>query len=151
MTRRAVLLEALAATPRDLARMVRRVDPAAALARPDPAGWCVADVVAHMALAEPHYLQAFRRAVAEERPVVAEIAASPVAHDLTTPLAALAERFAAARAETIAFLGGLAQSQWARWLVYGQSDPIRLREQVQALVTHDNLHLEQIATLREQI
>jgi uncharacterized damage-inducible protein DinB len=71
MTRRAILLEALAATPRDLGRMARRVEPAAALARPDPAGWCVADVVAHMAMAEPLYLAIFRRAAAEERPVEA--------------------------------------------------------------------------------
>jgi uncharacterized damage-inducible protein DinB len=149
MTRRAVLLEALAATPRDLARTVRRVDPAAALARPDPAGWCMRDVVAHMALAEPLHLAIFRRAVAEERPEAPPVAPDLSAPDLGRPLAELSETFAAHRAATIAFLGGLEQAQWARWLVYAPVGPIRLREQVQALVTHDNQRLEQIATLRE--
>jgi uncharacterized damage-inducible protein DinB len=146
-----VLVEALAATPRDLARMVRRVGPTEALARPSPEAWCIAEVVAHMALAEPRYLAAFRRAVAEERPDLAALTADPAAHDLAMPLAELAERFATARAATITFLAGLEQAQWARWLVYGSAGPIRLREQAQALVTHDNEHLEQIATLREML
>jgi uncharacterized damage-inducible protein DinB len=151
VTRRAILLEALSATPRDLARTVRRVDPAAALARPDPAGWCIMDVVAHMALAEPLYLATFQRAVAEERPEAAAIVADLSAPDLGRSLAELSEIFAARRAATIAFLSELEQRQWARWLVYAPIGPIRLREQVQALVSHDNERLGQIATLREQL
>ena len=53
MSRRSILMEALAATPRDLARMLRPVDAALALARPTPEDWCVADVVAHLGYIEP--------------------------------------------------------------------------------------------------
>lgn len=144
-----MLMEALDATPRDLARMLRRVGPEAAAARPDPAGWSIAEVVAHLAELEGRYLGRLRRVVAEDNPTVPPLLPDPAAHDLARPLDEQLRAFAEGRAATLAFLGGLAQRDWARPLVHAALGPTRLREQVQALVTHDSEHLAQIATLRE--
>jgi uncharacterized damage-inducible protein DinB len=144
-------MEALAATPRDLARMLRPVDGVAALARPTPDDWCVADVVAHLGYIEPLYLARLRRIVEQDNPYEAYMHPDASAHDLTRSLSALLEEFAARRAETLAFLSGLGQRDWGRPLVHATIGPTRLRDQVQALVTHDNDHLEQIVMLREQL
>lgn len=149
MSRRSVLLEALAATPRDLARMVPRIDAAEALWRPTPGAWCVADVVAHLGFVEERYLARLRRVVEQDNPYEPFIHPDESAHDLSRPLPELLEHFVACRAETIVFLSGLSQRDWGRPLVHETMGPMRLRDQVQALVTHDNDHLAQLVALRE--
>jgi uncharacterized damage-inducible protein DinB len=151
MSRRSVLMEALAATPRDLARMLRPVDAATALARPTPNDWCVADVVAHLGYIEPLYLARLHRIAEQDNPREPYMHPDTSAHDLTRPLSELFDEFAARRAETLAFLAGLNQRDWGRPLVHATIGPTKLRDQVQALVTHDNDHLEQIVTLRERL
>jgi uncharacterized damage-inducible protein DinB len=151
MSRRAVLIAALEATQRDLSRTLRRVSPEQARARPDPDGWCIADVVAHLAELEPRCLQRLRRAVDEENPTVAELLPEPQAHALSRSLPELLDAFGAERAATLVFLRGLEQRQWGRPLIHATLGPTRLRDQVQALVTHDNDHLAQILALRERL
>lgn len=149
MSRRAVLLEALAATPRDLARMVPRIDPEQPLWRPTPESWCLADVIAHIGDVEERYLARLRRIVEQDNPYEPYLHPDESAHDLARPLADLIEDFATRRAETIRFLSGLGQRDWGRPLVHEAIGPTRLRDQVQELVTHDNNHLAQIVALRE--
>lgn len=151
MSRRSVLMEALAATPRDLARLLRPVDAATALARPTPDDWCVADVVAHLGYVEPLYLARLRRIAEQDNPYELHLHPNTTAHDLARPLSELFDEFAARRAEMLAFLAGLNQRDWGRPLVHETVGPTKLRDQVQALVTHDNNHLEQIVTLRERL
>jgi hypothetical protein len=151
MSRRSVLMEALAATPRDLARLLRPVDAATALARPTPDDWCVADVVAHLGYIEPLYLARLRRIAEQDNPYEPSMHPDASAHDLTRPLSELLDEFVARRAEMLAFLAGLNQHDWGRPLVHAAVGPTKLRDQVQALVTHDNDHLEQIVTLRERL
>jgi hypothetical protein len=144
-------MEALAATPRDLARMLRPVDAALALARPTPEDWCVADVVAHLGYIEPLYLARLRRIAEQDNPYEPYMHPDASAHDLARPLSELFDEFAARRQETLAFLAALNQRDWGRPLVHQTVGPTKLRDQVQALVTHDNDHLEQIITLRERL
>jgi hypothetical protein len=151
MSRRSVLIESLEATPRDLARMLRRVDAAAALRRPAPEDWCLADVVAHLGVIEAPYLARLRRIVEQDNPFEPYLHPDASAHDLSQPLAELVAAFVARRAETVAFLAGLDQRDWGRKLVHETIGPTRLRDQVQELVSHDNTHLEQIVTLRERL
>jgi uncharacterized damage-inducible protein DinB len=151
MSRRGVLLEALAATPRDLERMTRRIDAADAVRRPVPGQWCVVDVVAHLADVEERYLARLQRVVALDTPREAAITPHPDAHDLQRPLAEHVAAFAERRAATIAFLSSLEQRDWGRRLVHETEGPSRLRDQVQALVGHDNEHLAQITNLREAL
>jgi hypothetical protein len=151
MSRRSVLIESLQATPRDLARMLRRVEDAAALWRPAPDAWCIADVVAHLGFMEGPYLARLRRVVEQDNPFEPYLHPDERAHDLSRPLADLLDEFARKRAEMVAFLSRLEQRDWGRRLVHETIGPTRLRDQVQELVTHDNAHLEQIVALREQL
>jgi hypothetical protein len=151
VSRRSVLMEALAATPRDLARMLRPVDAAAALLRPDPGEWCIADVVAHLGATELPYQARLRLIVEQDNPRVPYIHPDEGAHDLTRTPAELLEIFSARRAETLAFLEGLSQRDWGRPLIHATLGPSRLRDQIQMLVDHDSAHLEQIVGLRERI
>jgi len=150
MSRRSVLIESLQATPRDLARMLRRVDDAAARRRLG-GDWCLADVVAHLGSIEALYLARLRRVVAQDNPFEPYLPPDAGAHDLSRPLADLAAEFATRRAETVAFLAGLDQRDWGRPLVHETIGPTRLRDQVQALVAHDNDHLAQLVALRERL
>lgn len=150
MSQRAILIQSLGATPRDLQRMLRRVTPEQALRRAAPDAWCIADVVAHLAFAEGLYLARLRRIAAEEHPAEPPLPEDP-GHDLSAPLGEIAETFVALRGETVAFLSGLAQRDWARTFAHPTMGTRRLREQVQAMVAHDNEHLAQIAELREQL
>ena len=151
MTRRSVLIAALESSPRDLARLLRPIDAAAAQWRPAPDEWCIADVVAHLGYCEAPYLARLRRVVEQDNPFEPALLPDERAHDLARPLADLLEAFGARRAETVAFLSGLEQRDWGRALVHATIGPTKLRDQVQELVAHDNLHLEQIVTLRERL
>ncbi|HJZ48882.1 MAG TPA: DinB family protein [Roseiflexaceae bacterium] len=151
MTRRAVLIESLQSTPRDLARLLRPIDDVAGRWRPSPGEWCIADVVAHLSYCEEPYLARLRRVVAQDNPFEPYLHPDESAHDLTRSLADLLEAFVARRAETVAFLSGLGQRDWGRPLVHETIGPTRLRDQVQELVAHDNVHLEQVVALRERL
>ena len=151
MSRRSVLIESLEATPRDLARLLRPLDAAAARWRPAADEWCIADVVAHLGYCEVPYLARLRRVAEQDNPFEPALPPDERAHNLALPLADLLAEFVARRAETIAFLAGLGQRDWGRPLVHASLGPTRLRDQVQELVTHDNMHLEQVVMLREQL
>jgi uncharacterized damage-inducible protein DinB len=151
MSRRSVLIESLQATPRDLARLLRPIDDAAARWRPTPGEWCLADVVAHLSYCEAPYLARLRRVVEQDNPFEPYLQPDESVHDLTRPLAELLEAFVLLRAKTVAFLSGLDQRDWGRPLVHQTIGPTRLRDQVQELVAHDNTHLEQVVALREQL
>jgi len=151
MSRRSVLIESLQSTPRDLARLLRPIQATAALWRPAADDWCIADVVAHLSYCEAPYLARLRRVVERDNPSEPTLLPDESAHDLTRSLAELLEAFVARRAETVAFLSGLDQRDWGRPLVHATIGPTRLRDQVQELVAHDNLHLEQIVALRQRL
>lgn len=150
MTRRDVLLPALAATPRDLLRMLRNVDEAAARKQAAPHGWSIADVVAHLGDVEGRMLARFRRIVEQDNPYEPSMRPNVSAHDLSLPLPTLIEQFTTRRAETIAFLETLDQRAWGRPLRHETMGSSRLRFQAQTLVEHDNEHLAQILDMLER-
>jgi hypothetical protein len=151
MSRRSVLIESLEATPRDLARLLRPIGAAAAQWRPAPDEWCIADVVAHLGYCESPYLARLRRVAEQENPFEPALHPNQSAHGLDRPLADLLAEFVARRADTVAFLAGLEQRDWGRPLVHETIGPTKLRDQVQELVAHDNLHLGQVVSLRERL
>jgi len=151
MSRRSVLIEALQSTPPDLARLLRPLDAAAARWRPVADEWCIADVVAHLGYCEAPYLARLRRVAEQDNPFEPALLPDESAHDLARSLADLLAAFVARRAATVAFLTSLDQRDWGRPLVHATIGPTKLRDQVQELVAHDNLHLEQIVALREQL
>ncbi|HRC76465.1 MAG TPA: DinB family protein, partial [Kouleothrix sp.] len=126
-------------------------DDAAARWRPAPGEWCAADVVAHLAYIEAPYLARLRRVVEQDNPFEPYLHPDESAHDLARPLAELLDEFVRRRAETVAFLQGLEQRDWGRPLVHATIGATKLRDQVQELVSHDNTHLAQLVSLREQL
>jgi hypothetical protein len=147
MSRRVVLIEALESTPRDLARLLRPVTAELALRRPAPGAWCIAELVAHLGYTEELMLARLRRALSEENPTVALIE-DPGGHDLSRPMAEHLAAFDERRAATVAFCRALEQRDWGRPMIHERTGPTRVRDQVQAIVSHDNEHLEEIVRLR---
>jgi hypothetical protein len=136
MSRRDVLMRALEATPRDLQRIIRGVR-AEQAERVTPDGWSMMSVVAHLRETEADYILRWQRAIKGEG-----TRTQPVPHVM---LSGLVVGFIAQRERTLAFLGGLEQREWG--IVVDEGG--RLRDDVQALVAHDNEHLNQLLELRE--
>jgi len=150
MSRRQVLLDSIAATLDDLQRMLRRVDETAGSWRASDQ-WSIKDVIAHLAAVEGLWRERWQRIVAEDTPLVQAFYPGTGEYDEARPLTEILGDFAAQRRETIALLQGLSQRDWGRPFVHAESGPSRLRDQVQAMVTHDNEHLNQIVAIREQL
>jgi hypothetical protein len=144
-----MLIEALAGTPRDLARLTKRVDEAATLVRPAPDAWCVKDVIAHLSDIEEKFRARFVRMVAQNNPHEPLIHPDPANHDLTKTVQELIEEFAAKRAFTTDYLKTLTHHQWLRTCTHETFGQTKLRKQVEILVGHDNEHLAQIVEIRE--
>jgi len=144
-----MLIEALDGTPRDLERLTRRVDDAAALMRPAPGAWCIKDVIAHLAEVEELFRARFVRMVEQDDPYEPSIHPNSDEHDLGRDLRELIALFAARRASTTAYLRALNHRQWLRTCVHEVHGRIKLRKQVEFLIGHDNEHLAQIVTIRE--
>jgi len=151
MSRRELLMNSLQATVHDLIRNLRTIDEAAASYAPTPDDWSIADVVAHLGYIEPLYLARLRRIIEQDNPFEPYLGPDRSAHDVARPLNDLLQQFILRRAETVVFLQGLQQSDWARRVTHETMGPGRLRDHVQMLVEHDSDHLQQIVTLREQL
>ncbi|MFC1464619.1 MAG: DinB family protein [Candidatus Brachytrichaceae bacterium NZ_4S206] len=150
-TKYQMLLEALNGTPRDLARLTRRVDEAAALVRPALGAWCIKDVIAHLAEVEIEFRARFVRMVEQDNPRESLIRPDPATHDLTKDVKDLIDIFSAERAVTVDYLRGLTPQQWLRTCTHETLGVTKLRRQVEILIGHDNEHLAQIVSIREFI
>lgn len=146
-----MLIEALDGTPRDLVRLTRPVDDAAALVRPGPGEWCIKDVVAHLADIEPQFRAHLIRILEQENPVEPDLHPNPAAHDLARPLPELIRAFRVERDRTVDLLTHLSHSQWLRPCTHPLRGPSKLRKQVEILIGHDNNHLAQIVSIRQCI
>lgn len=149
MTKRAMLLKALASAPNDLALLLPSADSAAARHRPAPETWSIADVLSHLADVETQYLARLQRVVDEDVPEVPRIGPNEAVHDVATPLPDLLQRFRERRGETMAFLTQLKPGQWQRKAVHPDLGETTLRYLVQYLVDHDTEHLSQLVQLRQ--
>ncbi len=141
-----MLLEALASTPADIARLARGLDEAAATWRPVGGRSC-RDLVAEMIRHEAHSRTQFRRVLAEDEPSLAALDPPRPASDGNT-LAALVEQFAQARAETLALLSAIGPGAWQRPATYPTGGRTTLRFLVQELVAGDIAQTNQLVMLR---
>lgn len=150
MTQRSVLLQALASTPADVARLVRALDESAAAWRPE-GGWSCREVVAHLAHIEPLTLARLRRVLAEVTPTVVALLPDPAAHDPDLPIARLAEHFQIARVETLDSLHEISPGDWQRPAIHAAKGRTTLRGLVDDLVAHDIEHTSQLVTILGQL
>jgi uncharacterized damage-inducible protein DinB len=144
-------LEALAGTPRDLIRLTKKVDDAGALIRPAPHAWCIKDVIAHLWDCEGQYLARLQLIMKVDSPLVQPFGPNETRHDLSQTISALIEMFAQARAATTDYLSTLTHQQWLRNGRHPEMGEIKVRQQVDLMIGHDNEHLAQIVELRALI
>ena len=144
MTKRIVLLQALASTSVDIARLVRSLDGVAADWKPDLVAWSPRDIVSHLILVERAYLARLKRIITEDEPAVPYIHPDETAHDRLTPLDELSEAFRLTREDTLAALQALGPGGWQRAAIHETRGRVTLRFLVQDLVGHDIEHTNQL-------
>lgn len=147
MSKRIVLLQALAVTVSNLERLLPGFDGQTRGYRPQPGMWSVADVLSHLVTVETQYLRRLQRVLAEERPFLPAILPDETTHNLFVSL----DDFAVARQATLVLLREVAEVGWARTAVHETQGEVTFQALVQFLVDHDSEHLNQIAAIQQQL
>ena len=150
MSKRIVLLQALASISKDLARLVADVDLIAARQRPFASTWSINDVLSHLRDVDIQSLARMRRVVNEERPIIRTIYPDETTHDTATPPDQLLLQFEQARAETITYLQNLGAGQWQHRATFDSGEDTTIRTLVQILIEHDTQHLNQLIEIKEK-
>jgi uncharacterized damage-inducible protein DinB len=150
VTKRAILLQALASTPRDVERLVRAMPPEGRAWQPD-GGWSVAQVLAHLVHTESVLRARLERTRQENNPRLPHYDpqdhARPPDGD-TVAAEPLLREFAATRRATLAFLTDLNPGEWQRPASREAKGGTTLRWQVVDMMNHDLAHLGQLVDIR---
>jgi uncharacterized damage-inducible protein DinB len=149
MTKRIVLLQALASTTTDLSYILKGADREGGGRSPQLEGWSLNDVLSHLIYVEGRYQERLRRVVEEDNPTVPAIGPEDTPLDETAVTADLLAQFKESRAETVGFLKSLSPGQWQRPAVHEQTGKTTLRFLVQILIEHDIEHLNQMVQLQQ--
>lgn len=149
MTQRAVLLEALASTPTDIARLVRGLNETAAAWRAD-GGWSCRDVVTHLATVEPLHRACWQRIVSIEEPLPPTTEVDQTLAGAALSLSELTERFRQSRQLSLDWLREIQPADWQRPAVHETNGRTTLRFLVQDLVAHDIEHTAQLVTILDK-
>lgn len=140
MTRRAVLLEALASTPNDISRLIRPLDdvdlnwPAD---RDTQSPW---DIIGHLVATEKIYQDHVHRILEESEPNLFSNGQPDSLQEGYTPIGQLCRDFQQARSETLQTLEALEPGEWQKVAHLEAHGRLSLRFLVQRLVEHDIEH-----------
>lgn len=151
MTKRIILLQALASTPTDIKRLLKGIDESTARRQPVNSEWSIAEIVSHLLDIEERYRVRLKRVITEDNPYFDSMHPDETVSDEDTPVGALVKQFELARGETIGFLSALSQRDWARPAEHETLGQTRFRFLVQNLLDHDIVHLNQIVDVRQQL
>jgi uncharacterized damage-inducible protein DinB len=140
-------VEVLAATPRELRRVLEPV-PEEELRRPEaPGKWSLLQVAAHLADSEVAYAWRLRLILAQDRPPLTGYDQDAWAERLGYAQADLGESlalFEALRASNLRLLRRLAPEDWDRVAVHAERGEESVRHMAKLYAGHDVLHLRQI-------
>ncbi|MBX3056427.1 MAG: DinB family protein [Anaerolineae bacterium] len=150
MSKRDILLEALAATPSDLERLVKGLDSPVLVQRPTPDEWSIADVLCHLVTVEEQGLARLQLMVRQHSPTISPIYPDAAAHDLSQPVTTLLANFREARQAMLVFLRELKAGDWQVTAVHPTQGNLSVRFLVQHHVDHDTAHLNQIVEIRDR-
>lgn len=145
MTKRIVLMQALASTPEELASILSDWDEREAYPLSARA-WSPRQVLAHFIDVEKRYLARLERVVAENRPAVERIDPDESAFDPQISTQVLLDQFRAARSRTLAFLKERSPEDWNRPALFESQGETDFQLLVQRLVDHDREHCNQITS-----
>lgn len=148
MTKRIVLLEALASTIADLDRLVRDVDEATSAWQPPAMPRSQRDVVAHLVHTERAFRQDMMLVLREDWPTIAAHPSEDNSHPTRESLDALAAQFAFERKQTLELLRELGPGQWQRCAIHAEKGRLTLRFLVQELVDHDIEHTSELVMIQ---
>jgi uncharacterized damage-inducible protein DinB len=151
MSKRTVLLKALAAAPSDLTRIVLGMTETAVSTRPAPDEWSISDVLCHLTMVEERYLLRLKIVAAEQRPFLPSIHPDEAAHDLTLSRETYLNQFRQARQETLDFLHTIKAGDWQRSAQHDVWGWVKFRYLVQHLIEHDTAHLNQIIDIQRKL
>jgi uncharacterized damage-inducible protein DinB len=151
MSKRIVLLQALASTPNDLRLMVQKLPSGLVHQRPDPDNWSIAEILCHLIDIEGRYRQRLYTVVHENNPKLPAFYPDESQYDEQATLPELLDQFGAARDVTVAFLQELSMKQWQRPAVHANWGATTLRHLVQHLVDHDINHLNQAVETQQRL
>jgi hypothetical protein len=147
MSKRIVLLEALATTPTDIIRFTRNLDDVSAAWRTDIAAWSCIDVVNHLIQIEKDYRERFRQVLrhdqnisVDDQPISPDGGPRQLIHDLVMT-------FGQERQKTMNELESATPAEWQFMASGAINGKITLRSLVQDLVYHDIEHINQIAEI----
>jgi uncharacterized damage-inducible protein DinB len=149
MTQRAILLQALASTPRDVERLIRALPHEGHAWQPRD-DWSVEQVLAHLVEAEGVLRARLERIRRENTPLLPKY--DPQDHAVPPAVPAhdgLMQEFAEARRRTLDFLTDLQPGEWQRPAARAHhSGGTTLRWQVVDMMNHDLAHLGQLVDIR---
>jgi uncharacterized damage-inducible protein DinB len=151
MSKRIVLLQALASTPNDLRLMVQKLPAGLVHQRPDADNWSIAEILCHLIDIEGRYRQRLYTVVHENNPHLPAFYPDDSQYDAGVGLDELLDRFSQARNVTVTFLQELSMKQWQRPAVHAHWGATTLRHLVQHLVDHDINHLNQAVETQQQL
>jgi uncharacterized damage-inducible protein DinB len=143
MTKRIVLLQALASTVPDISRVMRNLGDTTENWRPNPREWSCREILAHLNFVEEAYLSRMRRVLTEKEPQVPAIHLLEF-HDTSGSMEELIQSFRNSREVTLVFLQGVSPAGWQRTAIHETKGRLSLRYLVQDLVNHDIEHTNQL-------
>ena len=143
----ATLLDGLRATPDRLRALL--AEAAAAEARwHESDARAVSEVMAHLCAVEPPFRARLARITLQDNPSVAAIADHMTGgYDLDTPAGILLDTFSELRAGTAAYLEKLPPAAHARPALHADTGLTTLRDQVEALLGHDEVEVKRLTKL----
>ena len=135
----------LAATPPELARLVRAMGPEAVERAPAAGKWSVRQILCHLADTELVFAFRLRQALAEPHYIVQPIDQDRWAavYAAYTASAAL-DLFTSARRWNILFIASVSPETFAKVLTHPERGDMTFRELVETMAGHDLNHLKQI-------
>jgi hypothetical protein len=145
----ATLLDGLRATP---GRLRALLDAASAgeVRWHESDARAVCEVMAHLCAVESPFRARLVRMTLQENPSVAAIADHMTGgYDLDCPASILLDTFSELRVGTVAFLENLPPAARARPALHAETGPTTLRDQVEALLGHDEVELKRLTELLE--
>lgn len=135
------LIEALRASPEQIAELIRSLPPSAHGWQPAPEEWSLVQAVAHLAAAEAPFEARLRRILAENNPYLPYFGPAVAKPEAGAPLDTLVARFRANRDQLLNFISERSLADWQRPAVHETMGPTTFALQVQNIINHDAEHM----------
>ena len=146
--KRAAVFETLAAAPRRLGALTRKLDDALLRRKPAPDKWSAVEVACHLRDLEGLWATRIVKAAFSDRPALfmPDVDALAVKSGYNRqPLAPVLKEFALLREDTLRLLRALPASQWKRTGIHARRGEISIERMVEIMLGHDKGHFDQIS------